>query len=686
MNEEVKFSLTWIALKLLGKDLYSHPWSAVSELVANGIDAGANEIYVLLDISNGRDKATIEIFDNGQGMGVADIDDYVKIGYNKRKTNKKYRRPPMGRKGIGKLAALYLSNHYYLLTRAEKNDPLHYELDVTQEPDKNDQPGLKALDVSTITDSRLLQKWRENSSGTLIRIVDIDLTGYAEAAFSGLSSKLANHFLADSQAECKIFFARKENAEDTVEFSEVEKQIAFKNFLLYGEFNITDSNKEKLASEELHLEIKSKTVKKRPIILTEKDYEEIILTDSIKPPGSENYIPYSLSGWVGMHASIRQEIAQKNDPEYRKNNAYSPNKIRLYVRNKLAIDNIIPLLGSTQTYANYLEGEISFDILDDDSFPDIATTSREGFDISDERVQILIGKMKNLVRAFINKRHKLNDEFAREIKDKIARANDKASESIADDTYKNALESLEARFPGEEQKDKRQEAAKEIAKKTGMSSFKHLDDNEVRAKEEYRVFLSHSRKDKALADLLWNILKSRGVEHEEVFYTSRDDTTPDVPKIQAENLEKVIHENITRNNTKMAFVCSDDFRKSEFCLFEAGAAWVTRTQKEWSLLTKKYDDIPEYLRQGGAVVSLVDDSGTLQLNRETYFAVIRVANSLMEHLNKGRQIEGKIELQKFDEKIPDDFELKQSNKNIEDFYDKTVVDAFKHAMTATDEK
>lgn len=45
---------------------------------------------------------------------------------------------------------------------------------------------------------------------------------------------------------------------------------------------------------------------------------------------------------------------------------------------------------SSQALANYIEGEISFDVLDDDLFEDASTSSREGYSLSDPRVKILI--------------------------------------------------------------------------------------------------------------------------------------------------------------------------------------------------------------------------------------------------------------------------------------------------------
>ena len=107
-------------MKLLGKNLYSNAANAISELVANALDAKAPEVYVYIDMSD-KKRSVIEIMDNGSGMDYTDLaDKYVWIGRNKRTDtdlNSADKKTVMGRKGIGKLAALYLSNKYYILTK-----------------------------------------------------------------------------------------------------------------------------------------------------------------------------------------------------------------------------------------------------------------------------------------------------------------------------------------------------------------------------------------------------------------------------------------------------------------------------------------------------------------------------------------------------------------------------------------
>ena len=116
-NQKIPFNFTYFAMKLLGKNLYSNPWTAISEIVANGIDADAKNVYVLIDMRN-KEKAIVEIFDDGLGMSIEDLrDKYTLIGRNKRLESDNRKGKTLGRKGIGKLAALYLSPKYYLYTK-----------------------------------------------------------------------------------------------------------------------------------------------------------------------------------------------------------------------------------------------------------------------------------------------------------------------------------------------------------------------------------------------------------------------------------------------------------------------------------------------------------------------------------------------------------------------------------------
>lgn len=106
--EKIPFTLGYKALMLLGKGMYSNLWAALSELIANGIDAHAENVYVYIDMSD-KQHSKIEILDDGDGMSYYDIKNkYVVIGNNKREEAKDASLL-MGRKGVGKLAALFFN-------------------------------------------------------------------------------------------------------------------------------------------------------------------------------------------------------------------------------------------------------------------------------------------------------------------------------------------------------------------------------------------------------------------------------------------------------------------------------------------------------------------------------------------------------------------------------------------------
>ena len=145
----------------------------------------------------------------------------------------------------------------------------------------------------------------------------------------------------------------------------------------------------------------------------------IIKKNFIKADGTltKEKMPYRMTGWIGIHTSIKKVEAQWNDEEYLKNKVYRPNQLRLYVRNKLAVENFLDYVKNTQAFANYIEGEISFDILDDNELGDIATSNRQGFVEDNERVQLLIDILKPIINALIRARSNIGTQINNEEKE-----------------------------------------------------------------------------------------------------------------------------------------------------------------------------------------------------------------------------------------------------------------------------
>ena len=406
-NNEIFFNFSYLALKLLGSGMYSNPWSAISELVANGFDAGANDVYIYINRSN-KEHSVVEIFDNGSGMSYEDmVNKYVFIGRNKRldsdySFNEKH--SIMGRKGIGKLAALYLSNNINLISRHDGSE-LGWNLNIS-ELNESDNPSLKPIDVHSLT-LFCKEKWNGCKSGFFIQLLDVNLTSLGEETKNGLINRLSNYYSLNGSD--RSIWLSYNSLNDEPDFSRVEKTIAYKNF--YALFNNSDVVFEGYENQRVKVKTNYEELKDGyySIELNLNDYSLLGISTFINNDGEYITKQYELKGWIGIHTSIDLKEARMNDERFIKNRATSPNKLRLYVREKLAVDNFMPYIKNTQAFSNYIEGEISFDILDDDDLPDISTANRQQLDEKDSRVQLLIDLLKPIISRLIQLRVRLRN-------------------------------------------------------------------------------------------------------------------------------------------------------------------------------------------------------------------------------------------------------------------------------------
>lgn len=471
-ENSIEFNFSYYALKLLGKNLYSNSWSAISELVANGLDAQATSVKLFINMID-KEHSTIEILDNGSGMNYDDLaNKYVFMGKNKRDDlPDDLKNSVMGRKGIGKLAALFLSKKYFIITKTTENDETSWYLD-----SKNaDDSSIPRLERCIVEDANIetLDIWNAYKSGTLIKLTDVDLTGIGYSKLEGLKARLANFFLTDSlrsSIEICVF----NNQTDKIHFEPVKKDIAFKNmYLLFADNNssaIKEIGKTVVVGNAKFSEVSDKPREVK--LLTEKEFPNIKGKKAlILKNGSVMDIEYEMTGWIGVHTSIKNIHAKLNDKRYLKNEVFNPNQLRLYVRKKLAVENFLDILKNTQAFSNYIEGEISFDILDDDRFEDIATTNRQSLVTDDERVKLLIDILKPIINKMISERVKLGQEVKKEddaidaeIKRKQEEAKRKAEEKAEQE--KQAKEKAEKEKKIEEEKRKELEIKHKKAQKT----------------------------------------------------------------------------------------------------------------------------------------------------------------------------------------------------------------------------
>ncbi|HEM5030100.1 TPA: ATP-binding protein [Streptococcus suis] len=458
-KDKIQFNFSYYALNLLGKQMYTNRWSAISELIANGLDAGATKVNLYIE-SIDKKNSILEIIDNGSGMDYDDLSTkYALIGRNKRLSSEDLSEKTKGRKGIGKLATLFLSKKYYIVSKKD-GIASAWMLDSTDALD-SDIPELVRVPIDDvhIEDTKI---WDEIESGTLIKSVGVNLAGFAEGKLESLKMTLANYYLLDNLG-ADIEVAYRTDVNQAIEFSKVSKVIGFKNFYAFFQTDKTVVNMDLLNdSVKISADLEEVSNKLRQVKrIYPSEISRISLTgkeEFLNIDGELEEITYELTGWIGIHSTINMSEALENTgtdtkDRFIRNQVYKANQLRLYVRDKLAVSDFMPLLNNTQAFGAYIEGEISFDVLDHDRLEDISTTNREGLSGNDERITLLIDLLKPIVNKLISERANIGSVVRKEV-DEIRRKEKKALEE-------KRIQEEEAKKIAEEE---RREA--ELARKT----------------------------------------------------------------------------------------------------------------------------------------------------------------------------------------------------------------------------
>lgn len=145
-TKEYKLNIDPKILELLGPSLYTNIYYIIAELIANAYDADAHNVYII-DNDN-----SITVEDDGKGMSYegGDISKYLNVArvsrHNTHDEKTDLGRRKMGRKGVGKLAALSVSENVLVKTVAN-GEKSGFILSRSVQEDRS----LQALDDNEIT-------------------------------------------------------------------------------------------------------------------------------------------------------------------------------------------------------------------------------------------------------------------------------------------------------------------------------------------------------------------------------------------------------------------------------------------------------------------------------------------------------------------------------------------------------
>jgi signal transduction histidine kinase len=133
----VKFKPRARLLLQLGDQLIRNESVALIELVKNSYDADANEVDIYMENIDASEKGVIIIEDDGYGMSLEVVEnvwmepgsDFKTEKFLKREFSPKYKRLPIGEKGIGRFGVHKLGNNIELTTKMADSNEVFVKID-----------------------------------------------------------------------------------------------------------------------------------------------------------------------------------------------------------------------------------------------------------------------------------------------------------------------------------------------------------------------------------------------------------------------------------------------------------------------------------------------------------------------------------------------------------------------------
>jgi Histidine kinase-, DNA gyrase B-, and HSP90-like ATPase len=331
------------ALEHLGMNLYSNVPAVLSEIVANAWDADATEVVVNVD----RDNHIVEISDNGVGMSREDVvKRFLTVGYRRRAhqgdVTQKGRRP-MGRKGIGKLSSFSIAKKVTVFTiKGDERTAFCMDRDqIKKQIESTPSEPYRPEEVSDFPDGL--------AAGT--RIILSDLTkNLTSITLAGLRKRLARRFaIIGSDHEFSVEVNQESIGPDDRGYHKLLEYV-----WTFGDqdgFTALCSN---LGRDAL---ARGSEINK-------------------KLEGTD----LSIKGWIGTVKKPNQLKDDEGD---------NLNRIAVFMRGKLAQEDMLADFGQKEIYADYVVGELQCEGLDANGDEDIATSNRQTLKQDDPRFVVL---------------------------------------------------------------------------------------------------------------------------------------------------------------------------------------------------------------------------------------------------------------------------------------------------------
>lgn len=361
MEKEYKMEIDPRILELLGPNLYTNIYYVLGELIANAYDADAHNVFIM---QNDND---IRVEDDGVGMSYknGDIENYLHVAKESRSTDKDsltkgLHRRKMGRKGVGKLAALSVSEDVDVLTvrNGEKSGFV-----LSRKPYRENL--LKPIADDDIN----FKEITDNGTAIVMHNPNYQLNKTADT----VKKNLVRIFpLINEDFIIHVIV----NGKETV-INSSDKAIVKELCVL-----ITLGEEFKPLADKIHLDFPDKKEK-----LVERRNAKTFPLKLSTTAGEEKEYTLIIKGWIGAYKSTRGKKLQSTD--------FPDNFISLYANKKMGEFNILPIVGQNKLNEVYVVGQLHVDLFELSELPDIALSNRQGYRSDDLRYKTVIEYVKS---------------------------------------------------------------------------------------------------------------------------------------------------------------------------------------------------------------------------------------------------------------------------------------------------
>lgn len=567
MNKEYKLNIDPRILELLGPSLYTNIYYVLAELIANAYDADAHNVYVIAN----KDDITVE--DDGKGMSYAkgDIRKYLNVAAvsrnNKEDSYTPLHRKKMGRKGVGKLAALSVSENVLVKTinNGEKSGFV-----LSRHIAENNL-------LIPLTDEQItFEKISGNGTSIVMQHPQYKL----HSTLKAIKRNLLKIFPLVNQ-DFRIHLCRGTETEIIEDFD--KEMISELSTLIT------------LGDEFKGLGDYFKTPFQRSIAELLDNRPSVTVPIRMKDKGDvEHDYNVEIKGWIGTYTSTRGRKAELTD--------FPDNFISLYANQKMGEFNILPVVGHNKLPEVYVVGQIHVDIFELTELPDMALSNRQGYKSDDLRYQTVLDYVrKTLLPDILKKRDIFVSLGKKKKKEKKLEQQRENEESLRrsvnffrEKTAKRAAQKISTHLGISADKMNEVESilSEEINSNSPDMGIKSIIDTQKK-----KILISQTYPDKDLSDVIYNMLVFNNVPPEDIIYTNCDDEVSRIPEGDVgksgiyDYLRDFFVDSYSTQKIYVIFVTSNNTKKSWGALIEIGAAWITQIEHK---IFNIYDFRPEH--------------------------------------------------------------------------------------------